>query len=96
MTKTNYIPSRYFIEVWDYAYEYSASSKIFMPLPKCELDMEKCLKKWYNKLTSTKEYFNSGTEIHAMREDEDGSYSDLSTKWGYEYMDNAPDFDIWS
>ena len=90
--KTSFIPSRYFIEVYEYSFGYPASCKMFMPLPICDLDMEKCLKKWYNhlhKITPPGAYNN--IEFHAMVECEDGSFSDLSMMWGYEQMEHDPE-----
>ena len=77
--------SRYFIEIVDFAFGYTAATKLYMPLPKEELDLNKCLKKWYNHLTKI---WRPDVDVHAMREDEDGSYSDLTVHWGCEYLDH--------
>lgn len=91
MAKSSFIPSRYFIEVYEDMYGCTASSKMFMPLPKCELDMEKCLKKWYNHLYKQLPAGFDSIEYHAMREDEDGTYADLSMYWGCETMEYDPE-----
>lgn len=89
---TSFIPSRYFIDTMDSSFGYTGESRIYMPLPVCELDMEKCLKKWYNHLYKKlpRCAYDSITYF-AMREDEDGSYSDLSMHWDYEHMEHDPE-----
>ena len=82
--------SKYFIEV-NTTYGCSGSNKIFMPLPKCELDLEKCLKKWYNHLYSKLPIGMASIQYFAMVEREDGSFSDLSMKWNYETWENDPE-----
>ena len=90
--KTSFIPSRYFIETYDYLYGCTSSARTYMPLPVCELDMEKCLKKWYNHIIKLEsKYYNPYIEFHAMVECEDGSFSDLSMSWAYEQMEHDPE-----
>lgn len=88
------INSRYYIMFSDEMYGCTGSSIKFMPLPKSQdLDMEKCLKKWFNHILKTLEpYVKRGyrCSVYAMMECEDGSYSDLSCYWGCQELDHDP------
>lgn len=88
---TSFVPSRYFITIMDDSFGYMGEGRMYMPLPVCELDMEKCLKKWYNHLYKKlpRGMYDFITYL-AMKEDEDGSYSDLSMYWGIQEMENDP------
>ena len=83
--------SKYFIEVSEEMYGCTGTHKIFMPLPKCEIDMEKALKKWYNRLYRKLPKGMDSIQYYAMVEREDGSYDDLSMTWNYQTWENDPE-----
>ena len=83
--------SNYFIEICDGTYGYFADSRIYMPVPSCEIDMEKALKKWYNHLCNQDWYWTaSNITYYAKHELEDGTIEDLGMNWGYEQMSHEP------
>lgn len=83
------IRSKYFIEVFSSLYGCEGHSKMYMPLPKCEIDMEKALKKWYKRLCKAAMNYEH-IDVYAGVECEDGSFSDLSISWAYKEMEHDP------
>jgi len=80
------IKSRYFITAYETMYGCTASCEHYMPLPNDNLDMVKCLKKWYNHLTKS---YHPEVQYVAMVEREDGSIDDLSVYWFNEYLEHT-------
>lgn len=83
--------AKYFIEVYETMYGFTGSSVMQMPEPKCEIDMVKALKKWYNHIRKDIAYYaNPDISYYAVVKFDDGSYHDLSMEWANEEMQYDP------
>lgn len=80
--------SEYFIEFYDYSFGYGATSRMYLPMPKVEVDMEKALKKVLKRLE--KKLAKADITIFAMHETKEG-LEDLTMHWAYENMEHCPD-----
>lgn len=83
--------SRYFLEIVDDTMGYQATARMYMPLPYDDLDMVKCLKKWFKRVEPA--FLRASANgldiaVYAMMETEDGEIHNLSAVWDFQYMDN--------
>lgn len=80
--------SEYYIEFYDYSFGMSATSRMYLPQPKVEVDMEKALKKVLKRLE--KKLAKADITVFAMHETKEG-LEDLTMHWAYENMSHCPD-----